>query len=120
MGVSAIAPANQRKKGEHNMKTTLRRLALALSLSALLGTPALAEAAPVTDSRLCYPTSVTQSEDGLEIRKAYDLSPEEDPAGIPRSDFEQEGVHYTVSPATSPTTMRYSADSGWICSRTAR
>ncbi len=97
MGISAIAAANQRKKGEHNMKTTLRRLVLALSLSVLLGTSALAEAAPVADSRLCYPTSVTQSADGLEIRKAYDLSPEEDPAGIPRSDFEQEGVHYSLS-----------------------
>ena len=27
---------------------------------------------------------------------------------------------YTVSPATSPTTMQFSVDSGWICSRTAR
>ena len=94
MGISAIDAANQRKKGEHNMKTTLRRLVLALSLSVLLGTSALAEAALVADSRLCYPTSVTQCEDGLEIRKAYDLAPEEDPAGIPRSDFEQDGVHY--------------------------
>ena len=44
----------------------------------------------------CYPTSVTRSEDGTEIRKIYDLSRSEDPAGIPRSDFEQEGFRYTL------------------------
>ena len=27
----------------------------------------------------------------------YDLGPEDDPAGIPRSDFEQEGYHYTLT-----------------------
>ena len=45
----------------------------------------------------CYPTAVTRSEDGGEIRKMYDLGPEDDPAGIPRSDFEQEGFHYTLT-----------------------
>ncbi|MCI9515181.1 MAG: LPXTG cell wall anchor domain-containing protein [Oscillospiraceae bacterium] len=57
----------------------------------------------------CYPTAVTRSEDGGEIRKMYDLGPEDDPAGIPRSDFEhdpagiprsdfeQEGYHYTLT-----------------------
>lgn len=44
-----------------------------------------------------YPTSVTRSEDGAEIHKVYDLSPEQDPAGIPRSDFEQDGFHYTLT-----------------------
>ena len=44
-----------------------------------------------------YPTAVTRSEDGSEIRKMYDLGPEDDPAGIPRSDFEQEGYHYTLT-----------------------
>ena len=44
-----------------------------------------------------YPTAVTRSEDGGEIRKMYDLGPEDDPAGIPRSDFEQEGYHYTLT-----------------------
>ena len=44
----------------------------------------------------CYPTSVARSEDGAEIRKIYDLSPTDDPAGIPRSDFEQDGFHYTL------------------------
>jgi len=45
----------------------------------------------------CYPTAVTRSEDGSEIRKMYDLGPEDDPAGIPRSDFEQDGFHYTLT-----------------------
>ena len=94
------------------MKKTMQRAVLALSLTALLGTAALAASAPAdsatpadpaaisaasSESRLCYPTSVTCSEDGTEIRKAYDLSPEEDPTGIPRSDFEQDGFHYTLS-----------------------
>ena len=39
---------------------------------------------------------MTRSEDGSEIRKLYDLSPEDDPAGIPRSDFEQDGFRYTL------------------------
>ena len=47
-------------------------------------------------SSACYPTSVTRSEDGTEIRKVYDLSAAEDPAGIARSDFDQEGFHYTL------------------------
>lgn len=47
-------------------------------------------------SAACYPTAVTRSEDGSEIRKMYDLSPEDDPMGIPRSDFDQEGFHYTL------------------------
>ena len=31
-----------------------------------------------------------------EVRKVYDLAPEDDPAGIPRSDFEQDGYHYRL------------------------
>ena len=46
---------------------------------------------------ICYPTSVTRSDDGSEIRKVYDLAPEDDPAGIPRSDFQQDGFHYTLT-----------------------
>ena len=45
----------------------------------------------------CYPTAITQSEDGTELRKLYDLGPEDDPTGIPRSDFEQDGFHYTLT-----------------------
>ena len=66
---------------------------LALALSAALAPSALAAAPP----SLCYPTSVTRSEDGAQIRKVYELGPEDDPAGIPRSDFEQEGFHYTLT-----------------------
>ncbi len=45
---------------------------------------------------VCYPTAVTRSEDGNQIRKMYDLGPTDDPAGIPRSDFEQDGFHYVL------------------------
>ena len=46
---------------------------------------------------ICYPTYVAQSDDGTEFRKYYDLGPEDDPAGIPRTDFEQDGFHYTMT-----------------------
>ena len=48
-------------------------------------------------AEVCYPTAVEQNEDGSEIRKVYDLEPGQDPAGISRSDFEQNGVHYTLT-----------------------
>ena len=75
------------------MKRTLIPRLLALALMAALVPSALAAAPPTA----CYPTAVTRSEDGAQIRKIYDLGPEEDPAGIPRSDFEQEGYHYTLT-----------------------
>lgn len=65
------------------------KLICAAMVMALLMTTALA-------ATIYYPSSVTRSEDGTEIRKVYELSPEEDPAGIPRSDFEQAGFHYTL------------------------
>ena len=61
-------------------------LSMALSLSAFAA----------DTSEVCYPTSVTQSEDKTEIKKAYDLAPEQNPDGIPRSDFEQDGFRYTL------------------------
>ncbi len=72
----------------------------AICLLALVLTMALAPSAYASEwaepAQACYPTSVTRSEDGAEIRKMYDLSPEDDPAGIARSDFEQDGWHYTL------------------------
>lgn len=57
--------------------------------------PAFA-AEPELAAQACYPTAVTRSEDSAEIRKMYDLGPTDDPAGIPRSDFDQDGFHYTL------------------------
>ena len=74
------------------MKRILSLLMTAMILSAVMIPSALA----ADTSSACYPTSVTRSEDGTEIRKVYDLGPEEDPAGIPRSDFQQDGVRYTL------------------------
>ena len=73
------------------MKRILTACAALFALSAALLTPALA----ADDSDALYPTSITVSEDGTELRKIYDLSPESDPAGIPRSDFELDGFSYT-------------------------
>ena len=74
------------------MKRIFALLMTAMILSAVMLPSALAADA----SSACYPSSVTRSEDGREIRKVYDLGPEEDPAGIPRSDFQQDGVCYTL------------------------
>lgn len=74
------------------MKRVFTLCAAALMLTMALPVSALA----AETAAVCYPTSVTRSEDGTEIRKIYNLAPEEDPAGIPRSDFEQEGFRYTL------------------------
>ena len=86
------------------MKRTILRCAAGLLIAAaLLPTALAAEPFPaVTEVQVCYPTSVTRSEDGTEIRKVYDLSPEQDPAGILRSDFEQDGFHYTLTILSQP------------------
>lgn len=75
------------------MKRNIIPCLLALALAAALVPSALAAPPPSA----CYPTSVTRSEDGAQIRKVYDLDPKDDPAGIPRSDFEQEGFRYTLT-----------------------
>ena len=75
------------------MKRKIIPCLLALALSASLAPSVLAASPPA----VCYPSSVTRSEDGAQIRKVYELGPGEDPAGIPRSDFEQEGFHYTLT-----------------------
>ena len=76
------------------MKRKISLLAAVLCLTMALS-PAVLAAEP-TQAEVCYPTAVTQSEDGTELRKMYDLGPEDDPAGISRSDFEQDGFHYTL------------------------
>lgn len=71
------------------MKQVLTLLLAVFLLAAATSPLALA-------AEVCYPSAVEQSDDGSEIRKIYDLSAEEDPAGIPRSDFEQNGIRYTL------------------------
>ena len=60
------------------MKRTILRCAAGLLIAAaLLPTALAAEPFPeVPEVQVCYPTSVTRSEDRAEIRKVYDLSPE--------------------------------------------
>ena len=72
--------------------------ALTLMLTMALTPSAFAAESSTADSavKICYPTAISRNEDGTELRKMYDLSPEDDPAGIPRSDFEQDGYHYTL------------------------
>lgn len=80
------------------MKRKLAFCVAAMCLTMALAPSALAveTTASSPSPQVCYPTSVSRSEDGTEIRKYYDLSPEDDPAGIPRSDFEQDGFRYTL------------------------
>ena len=70
--------------------TTMCAMLVALSMAL----PITAYAA--TDAEVCYPTAVEQSEDGTQLKRIYDLTPETDPAGISRSDFERDGFHYTL------------------------
>ena len=74
-------------------------MTMAMSTSAFAASPdePLLSGSSTEQPEICYPTYVAQSEDGTELRKYYDLGPEDDPAGIPRSDFEQDGFHYTLT-----------------------
>ena len=74
----------------------MKRFFTLLMTLTILSLACIPSALAADASAACYPTSVTRSEDGREVRKVYDLSPEEDPAGIPRSDFQQDGVRYTL------------------------
>ena len=81
------------------MKRMLSLCAAALCLTLALTPTALAAdfepAAP--NAKVCCPTAIVRGDDGTELKKIYDLSPEDDPAGIPRSDFRQDGFHYTLT-----------------------
>ena len=90
---------SKNKQEETNMRRILPLCLLTLSLVWTLCPAALAiepMGASVT-AQVCYPTSISRSEDGAQLKKIYALGPEEDPAGIPRSDFEQDGFHYTLT-----------------------
>lgn len=75
------------------MKKTFSLCVMALMLAMILPVSAFA----AETAAACYPTSINRSEDGTEIKKIYDLSPTDDPAGISRSDFEQDDFHYTLT-----------------------
>ena len=84
------------KRTVKSVLTAVCALAMAMSMTgAAFAADAESDDVPVKDV-VCYPTAVTRSEDGRELRKMYDLGPEDDPAGIPRSDFDQDGYHYTM------------------------
>ena len=81
------------------MKRMLSLCAAALCLTMALAPSALAadfETAP-PNAKVCYPTSIVRSDDGTELKKIYNLGPEDDPAGIPRSDFQKDGFQYTLT-----------------------
>lgn len=81
-------------------KISLCALALAMTMAMSTSAFAAAPDEPLLSAKqteVLYPSYIAQSDDKTEFRKYYDLSPEDDPAGIPRSDFEQDGVHYTMT-----------------------
>ena len=63
--------------------------------AAILTTTATPVPTSTAPKAVCYPTAIDVRDEGAEIRKIYDLSPEADPAGIPRTDFEHAGLSYT-------------------------
>ena len=79
------------------MKRMIAICAAALCLTMALAPAAMAADPASSQPEVCYPSAITRSEDGTELRKLYDLGPDDDPAGIPRSDFEQDGFHYTLT-----------------------
>lgn len=83
---------------KHFAKRSVTALAaLTLMASAMMPSAFAAEAhSPETSPAVCYPTSVNKSDDLTQVKKIYDLSADDDPAGIPCSDFEQDGYHYTM------------------------
>ncbi len=95
-GKRKTAPPWQCKE-EMFMKRVMTLCVLVLTLTMALCPAALAAdlGSAATAAQVCYPASISRSEDGTELKKIYDLGPEDDPAGIPRSDFEQDGFHYT-------------------------
>ena len=78
------------------MKTNWFTRLAALSVAAVLSCALLPAAHAAELPEVCYPTSIQCSEDKTELKKIYDLSPDADPAGIARSDFEKDGYHYTL------------------------
>lgn len=75
-----------------------RCLFLLISLTLLMALMPSAHAAELPE--VCYPTSVQCSEDKTELKKIYDLTPEADPRGIARSDFERDGYQNIMKEAT--------------------
>ena len=61
------------------MKRKIIPTLLALALTASLAPTVLAAVPPTP----CYPTSVSRSEDGAQIRKVYDLDPRTTPRAFP-------------------------------------
>ncbi len=87
-------------KHESTKKRLMGLAVTALMLTTMIPTAFAANPgtpAPAQTPAACYPTAITRSEDGSEIRKMYDLSPEDDPAGIPRSDFDKDSYHYELT-----------------------
>ena len=60
------------------LSTVVLCLTAVLTPAALAAEMALAPEAP----QVCYPTAITRSDDGSELKKLYDLGPEDDPAGF--------------------------------------
>lgn len=73
----------------------MKRIASICAALLMLSVALVSSAFAAEESPVCYPTAISVSDDGTELKKIYDLSPEADPAGIPRSDFERNGFHYT-------------------------
>jgi hypothetical protein len=63
------------------------------------GVPAPEPSPELTAEIVLYPVDVTETREdgGRQIVKTYELSADEDPADIPRGDFERNGLKYTLT-----------------------
>ena len=73
----------------------MKRIASICAALLVLSVALVSSAFAAEESPVCYPTAISVSDNGTELKKIYDHTPEADPAGIPRSDFERNGFHYT-------------------------
>lgn len=75
------------------MKKKLISASVSILMAAMLTLPAWA-AADLTDPDAVLPVDIIVDQEGREIRKVYDLSPNTDPAALPMDAFQRDGMQY--------------------------
>lgn len=75
------------------MNKKLISMSASILMAAMLALPAWA-AADLTDPGIVLPVDIIVDQEGREIRKVYDLSPNTDPSALPMDAFQRDGVQY--------------------------
>lgn len=101
------------------MKKKLISVSASILMAAMLALPAWA--ADLTDPGALLPVNIIVNQEGREIRKVYDLSPNTNPADLPMDGFQRDGVQYecadilrevVIGTDTKTVTREESAESG--------